>query len=263
MTRFSCPKCHTRITWTVRGNKRKCGQCRSEWSLRTLPLRLTRSQWKQILGWFLRKQSVDAISLETAIRRERILRSLHYTRMAMSRDVPGIFSGIVEVDETYMGGQWKNKRKRVRDKGTKRGRGTSKQPVFGIFARQGTVWAEMVDDVEAATLLPLIRKQVRKGSTVCSDTFRSYTGVATQGYVHRMVDHGKEYSDLKGTHINGLEGFWGYLKRQLAAKGGIRRERLNLYLAEYVWRYNHRKLPVGDQVKKLMKLLRKRRVFGG
>ncbi len=37
---------------------------------------------------------------------------------------------------------------------------------------------------------------------------------------------------------NGREGFWGYLKRNLSAKGGIRRDRLPLYLAEYVWRYN-------------------------
>ena len=182
----------------------------------------------------------------------------------MARDVPSIFSGVVEVDETYMGGQWKNKRKAARDKGTKRGRGTSKQPVFGIYARKGIVWAEIVDDVEATTLLPLIRKQVRKDSTVCSDTFRSYTGVATQGYVHRLVDHGKgEYSDHKGTHINGLEGFWGYLKRQLAAKGGIRRDRLSLYLAEYVWRYNNRKLLVDRQVKTLLGLLKNRRVIGG
>jgi transposase-like protein len=182
----------------------------------------------------------------------------------MAQDVPEVFSGIVEVDETYMGGQWKNKRKSQRITGTKRGRGTQKQPVFGIYARKGTVWAELVDDVEAATLLPLIGKQVRKGSTVCSDTFKSYTGVATQGYVHRMVEHGKgEYRDKKGTHINGLEGFWGYLKRQLAAKGGIRREKLGEYLAEYVWKYNHRKIPVDQQGKRLVKLLKNRRVFGG
>jgi transposase-like protein len=212
----------------------------------------------------MRRQSIDAISKETGINRARIMRALLYTRQAMARDVPMVFSGVVEVDETYMGGQWKNKRKAARAKGTKRGRGTSKQPVFGIYARKGTVWAELVDDVEAATLLPLIRKQVRRGSTVCSDTFRSYTGIATQGYVHRLVEHGKgEYSDGRGSHINGLEGFWGYLKRQLAAKGGIRRERLGLYLAEYVWRYNYRKLDIDKQVERLMKMLDKRRLIGG
>ena len=56
----------------------------------------------------------------------------------MTKDVPEIFSGTVEVDETYLGGQWKNKRKTIRDKGSKRGRGTKKQPVFGILCRNGT-----------------------------------------------------------------------------------------------------------------------------
>ena len=71
-----------------------------------------------------------------------------------------------------------------------------------------------------------------------------------------MVDHGKgDYARTPGTHINSLEGFWGYLKRRLAAKGGIRRERLPLYLAEYVWRYNHRSLSLEQQVQRLMNLL--------
>ncbi|MFC1943717.1 IS3 family transposase [Chloroflexota bacterium] len=67
--------------------------------------------------------------------------------------------------------------------------------------------------------------------------------------VHRLVRHeDQEYSDGKGNRINGLEGFWGYLKRMLAAKGGIRREQLPLYLTEYVWWYNHRKLAIRDQI---------------
>jgi len=54
----------------------------------------------------------------------------------------------------------------------------------------------------------------------------------------RTVEHKeKEYVNGKN-HINGLEGFWGYLKRKLAAKGGIRRAYLYLFLGEYVWRYN-------------------------
>jgi transposase len=58
-------------------------------------------------------------------------------------------------------------------------------------------------------------------------------------------------------HINGLEGFFGYLKRQLVSRGGIRRERLPLYLAEYVWRYNNREIPTGKQIAKLINLVAK------
>ena len=84
-----------------------------------------------------------------------------------------------------------------------------------------------------------------------------YTGIAAKGYVHRLVEHGKgDYSDKRGNHINGLEGFWGYLKRRLAAKGGIRKEHLPLYLAEYVWRYNYRNMSVHEKTDKMLSLLR-------
>ncbi len=204
--------------------------------------------------------SSNKISEQAKVPKPRILRALNYARTAMLKDVPEMFSGIVEVDETYIGGQWKNKRKSARAKGTKRGRGTSKQPVFGIYARRGVVYAKIVDDAESKTLLPLIRKHVKRGSTINSDTWKGYTGIASQGYVHRLVKHSEgQYSDTKGTRINGLEGFWGYLKRQLAAKGGIHRDRLGLYLGEYVWRYNNRKLAVDKQLKKLVNLINKRR----
>ncbi len=148
--------------------------------------------------------------------------------------------------------------------------------MFGIHARDGAVWAEVVKIVEArklqaiawnpqiptnvdsGTLQELIKKQVKEGSIICSDTWKAYTGIATQGYVHRLVEHNKgEYSDKKGTHINGLEGFWGYMKRKLAAKCGIRKEKLPLHLAEHVWKYNHRKQNTNQQVKKLLKQLTK------
>jgi transposase-like protein len=219
---------------------------------------LTREQWKEIIRWFLLEQSSQNIAIRTSLERGRVLRALTIVRRALIRDVPEIFSGTVEVDETYLGGQWRNKRKIVRDAGTKRGRGTKKQPVFGILCRNGTVWAEVVNDVEAGTLQPLITQQVSPGSVVCSDTWRAYTGIASRGFVHRLVNHGeKQYSDGKGNHINGLEGFWGYLKRKLASKGGIRREKLPLYLGEYVWRYNHRKESEMKKIKRILKLLEK------
>jgi transposase len=189
-------------------------------------------------------------------------KALRLLRTVMAKDVPEVFEGTVEVDETYLGGQKKNKNKsqlrkekEIFGKESKRGFGTTKQPVFGILCRNGKVFAELVDDTEAKDLIPLITKKVKPGSKVCSDTYRSYTGLAAQGYVHRTVEHRlKEY--VKGkNHINGLEGFWGFLKRKLASKGGVRRIYLPLFLGEYVWRYNHRKEELVKQRSELLHLI--------
>ncbi len=259
-----CPRCGNTKSWRVRRSKRKCSACRYEWRTDRLPLHLSRAEWKRLLRWFLLGLSSAATSREAGLGREQVLRALTMVREAMVRDIPPVFEGVVEIDETYLGGSWRNKRKSTRIQGSKRGRGTSKQAVFGILCRSGQVWAEVVPNVEANTLMPLLRKQVAKGSIVCSDTFRSYTGVAARGYVHRLVKHDQqEYVDAQGNHINGLEGFWGYLKRKLVAKGGIRRERLPLYLAEYVWRYNHRNMEIKDQIKLILSMLQNRYKFSG
>jgi len=219
---------------------------------------LTKEEWRKILHLFLMEQSSNSIVEQTGLDKKRVLRALMRVRIVLTTDVPIIFSGTVEVDETYLGGAWRNKRKVVRDTGTRRGRGTSKQPVFGILCRSGQVWAEIVGSVDEATLLPLIAKKVELGSTVCSDTWKAYTGIAAKGYVHRLVQHGEGiYSDGKGNHINGLEGFWEYLKRKLASKGGISRSRLPLYISEYAWRYNHRTNPERVKIQRIIHLLEK------
>lgn len=259
--RQRCPRCHHTRAWLVRRGKRRCTRCRYEW--RTgLPLRLLCHQWEDLLRWHVRGLSSQAIAQETGLHRQRVVRALMRVREVMCRDVPPVFRGTVEVDEPYLGGVWRNRRRAVRARGVKRGRGTErKTPVFGILCRAGQVWAQVVPNVAPKTLVPLIRRRVARGAVVCSDTWSSYTGIAAKGYVHRLVHHSQgAFSDRRGTHINGLEGFWGYLKRRLAAKGGIRRHRLPLYLAEYVWRYNHRRLSVEQQVRALIHLLQGKHV---
>ena len=203
---MNCPRCGGKKLWAIRRGKVRCGACRYEWIPGRLPLRLTQREWKKTLHWFLRGLPAQAIAQETGLERKRVIRALIYVREAMKKDIPDVFSGTVEVDETYLGGQWKNKRLSERKTGSKRGRGTKKTPAFGILCRGGKVWAQIVPDVEAKTLLPLITRQVEPGSTVCSDTWKSYTGVAANGYIHRLVKHQEgEYSDGDENHINGLE----------------------------------------------------------
>jgi len=264
MYQSKCKKCNGKKFWKVRRGKFRCKNCLYEFKPRLGKIALTRSQWKALLKWFLRCQSVNVVCEETGISKYKVLKALNLIRQIMAKDIPDVFEGIVEVDETYLGGQKKNKRKsqlkkdkQIYGKESKRGFGTTKQPIFGILCRSGKVYAELVDNTKAKDLIPIITKRVRSGTRICSDTYHSYTGLAAKGYVHRTVQHSqKEY--VKGkNHINGLEGFWGYLKRQLASRGGIRRERLPFYLSEYVWRYNNRKLTIKKQIIKLLNLVAK------
>lgn len=266
MLKPKCKKCGGKKFWKIRRGKLKCKNCRYEFRFKLGNLNLTIRQWRKLLKWFLRCHSINVVVEETKISKYKVLKALNLIRQIMVVDVPGVFSGTVEVDETYLGGQKKNKRRKqlikekIESKESKRGFGTAKQPVFAILARSGRVFAKLVDDVEAKDLIPIIEKRVKKDTVVCSDTWRAYTGLATRGYVHRTVEHGeKEYvgKDNKNNYINGLEEFFGYLKKQLAARGGIRKQRLPFYLAEYVWRYNNRDLPIEEQIDKLLNLVAK------
>lgn len=260
--KFKCLKCKSRNYWNTSDGRLKCKKCKHLFTPKENPANISNKILKQIIAEFILEHSTNTTLDRVNISKYKLLKTLTLFRIEMTKDIPDIFSGTVEVDETYIGGQWKNKRlgikknAKIKGENSKRGRGTAKQPAFGILCRNGTVWAELVDNAEKKDLQPRIEKQVKKGSTICSDTWRGYTGIASKGYVHRLVNHSKnEYSDLKGNHINGLEGFWGYLKRKLSAKGGIRRKKLHLYLGEYVWRYNHRNLNFKERENTLFKLI--------
>ena len=102
--------------------------------------------------------------------RQRILPALTDVKDSFQKDIPDTFSGTVEVDKTYIGAQWNHQRHRAKAGGSKRGRGSSKSPVFGILGQGGKVWAEVVSEVEARMLLPLICRRVGLGSPICSES---------------------------------------------------------------------------------------------
>lgn len=256
--RIKCPKCAKSKFWKTTDRRLKCKFCRKMFVVKSNPCGIPNNLLKQIISEFVLEHPTNVILARVKVSKYKLLKTLTLIRIAMTKNVPDVFEGTVEVDETYIGGQWKNKRLKIRLKSakSKKGKGTTKQPVFGILCRGEKVFAELIPKTEAKNLQPIIQKKVKQGSTVCSDTWRGYTGIAAKGYVHRIVNHGKnEYSNKKGNHINGLEGFWGYLKRKLSAKGGIRRKKLYLYLGEYVWRYNHRKLNFKEQENLLFAML--------
>ena len=165
------------------------------------------------------------------------------------------FFGEIEMDESYFGA------KRIRGKSgkLKRGRGTLKQPVFGIFERNGSVYTEIIPDCKKTTLQKIIRGKVALESQIHTDSWRGYNGLVDVGFdKHFRVKHGQnefvKYEKGVRTHINGIEGFWSFTKRRLAKFNGTKKNfHLHLKECEWRWRQNDEK----EMVKELTKILKK------
>src|SRR3989339_183083 len=147
----------------------------------------------------------------------------------------GKLLGEVEMDESYFGAR----RKRGFKGRLKRGRGTMKQPVFGLFKRNGRVYTEIVPNCKKPTLQAIIKGKIDKSTIIYSDKWRGYDGLVDVGYnKHFRVNHGNnEFSRGEGIHINGIENFWSFTKRRLSKFNGVKKN-FELHLKECEWRYS-------------------------
>lgn len=119
----------------------------------------------------------------------------------------------------------------------KRGRGTWKRPVFGIFEREGRVYTEIVPDNKIPTLRKVIVGKISVESIVITDGWRGYNGLVDVGFDrHFRINKKKQFSNKRGVHINGIESFWSFVKRRFQKFNGVKAY-FNLHLKECEWRW--------------------------
>lgn len=164
--------------------------------------------------------------------------------------------GVVECDETFIGGKNKNRHK---DKKVKNSQGRSfkdKTPVMGMLQRDGKMNAFVVPDTKRISIQPLICRLVNPETTILiSDEWHGYTGL-NKYYDHKIIDHSKkEYVSLQDSniHTNNIEGSWNILKKSVSGMyNHVSRKHLQKYVDEFVYRFNLRKTPDNEKFKHLL-----------
>lgn len=166
----------------------------------------------------------------------------HRIRAGMANEDFRKLMGIVEVDETFVGGLAKNRHIDKRGKGGGTGGiGSGKTPVAGAVQRKGKVVARVIENVRGDTLRAFVRGAVsEKVSLLCTDQWGGYRGL-NKDFPHGVVDHSKGQYVVGAIHTNTIEGFWSIFKRGVVGTfHKVSAKYLPLYVAEFQFRYNNR-----------------------
>ena len=153
---------------------------------------------------------------------------------------PIVLQGIIEADETYIGGKPRKPNKREDFEPSKRGRGTDKTAVIGAVERGGQVVAEVAKGLTGRAILEFIRRVVNvRESELMTDEYHAYNALGSQ-MKHEVINHQVQFVD-GDTHTNTIEGFWSLLKRAWYGQHHhYSVEYTPLYVAERCYVYNNR-----------------------
>lgn len=170
----------------------------------------------------------------------------HRIRTALIEDIEKL-GGIVEVDETYVGGKDHNRHWDKKEHLKGRGAGGKTVVVGAVKRKEGNVVARVIDNVQISTLEGFIKEAVStKVSLLCTDNFTGYHRLRWKhGYPHETINHSEGHHTRHGVvgaiHTNTIEGFWSIFKRGIVGTfHKVSKKYLPLYVAEFQFRYNNR-----------------------
>lgn len=254
-----CPHCGGTKVWSIKGGTARagvyeCSECGKQFTVTVGTImessHISLRQW--LIAFHLMtssKKGVSALQLQRNLGLGSYKSAwflAHRIRHAMKDDpVQQLLKGVVEVDETYVGG----KPPKDNEKKNKRGRGTDKAPVIALVERSGKSCSKPVNNVNAKTLKGAIRDMVHKDSTIMTDEWKAYTGIGqefTGG--HSVIKHYEGEFSRGNVHTNTAESYFALLKRGvLGIFHHVSKHQLHRYCDEFSFRWNHRKISDGER----------------
>ena len=252
-----CPKCDAeengrKHMWLAKQKRWKCYTCRKQFSVKQgtifedSPISL--SKWFTAL-WLLVNCKNGVSSYEIARDLEItqksawfVLQRLRFILKDVSMEKMGTSGTPVQMDESFHGGKPKNmhRTRRLKQRIAENGY-AEKTSVFGML-ETGTrqVRAMVVPNVKRVTLQNAILDNVGVGSTIHTDQWMGYGGLAKQ-FVHETVNHMTEYVTEGGVNTQAIENFWSLLKRGLQGTYvAVEAMHMDRYLDEQMFRFNNR-----------------------
>lgn len=245
----------------------KCGHCRKQFSVLTgtifhgskIPVRI----WLLVIfEMCASKNGVAAREIERkyGLTAKTAWFLLHRIREAMKQEpLAGLLSGVVQADETFVGGEPKNRHARDERERVRRYATTDKTPVFALVDTETReVRSRVVNDVTGATLRPAILEQVDPERTVLhTDGAKAYRVVAPELRGHASVSHeAGEYVRRDAAAVvstNLAEGYFSQLKRSLdGTHHHVSTEHLPRYLAQFDWLYTNCRATDSQRMRRLI-----------
>ena len=235
-----CTRCGSVSVSRIKKRKQyECNDCRYQFS----PMAGTvfHDTHLPLTKWFLavylmceskKGMSASQISRTLGIGYKAAWYLCHRIREAMKCDESELLAGIIEADETFVGGRYDKRRKREPN---------DKPCVVGVIKRGGPVRAQKSPSRGARAIASFIRASVEPGAQLMTDEYVGYRKVGKE-YRHKTVQHSAlQYVDGPA-HTNSIENFWSLFKRGVVGSfHKVSEKHLDRYLGEFVYRFNGRK----------------------